>query len=295
VSGAVLAGYQAVTAGYFSVTIDDVDYDVGPVDLSTATTLGGAAPSVATLLQAAIRAKTGGSEVVTCPVATFIITSGTTTARSSVEYLRPYRPVATMTDLSGKTYLNGRVDYATETGAVNQRVLNLYNWAGAAANVYAAGDGEEGVWVYVCDTSFRNGQYVRVVSNTATQITVSPNFTQTPAAGWYWYIGGIVPSWTKWMDWTSSQHKNKVHGVAITVRQQAETATGNTLAIHEMQALSTTIRVTKTMPLGTGNDTTQTVYPADQAANQTGLKIMRPSSEHDLQIDDITVSHRARV
>jgi len=293
-SGATLAQFQAVTAEYFRVTIDDVDYDVGPVDLSTATTLGGAAPSVATLLQTAVRAATGGTETVTYPSTAFIVTSGTTNARSNVSYLRPYRPAATMTSLADKTMMNGEIDHATETNAVTKVTLTLNNWTGTAANLYNTSNGEMGVWAFVCSSTFTNGQYARVVSNNATTITVSPNFTTAPVAGWYWYVGGIVPQWTKWLDWGSPQHKNKVHGVAVTVRQN-ETATGNTLAIHEMQDLSTTIRVSKTMPLGTAQDSTQTVYPADQACNQTGLKLMRPSSVHDLEIDDITISHRARV
>jgi predicted aconitase with swiveling domain len=293
-AGGAYTLFSAVTAGYFSVTINDSEYDIGPVDLSTATSLGGAAPSVASLLQTAIRSESGGTETVTCPATSFIITSGTTTARSNVGYLRPYRPVATMTDLSDKGYLNGRDGHATKTYAVTQVALTCYNWSSSDATLPTASDGEEGVWVYVCDTNFRNGQYARVVSNTATIITVSPNFTTAPEAGWYWYVGGIVPSWTKWVDWGSPQHRAKVHGISITV-PTSEGSTGNTLAVHQMQDLSTTIRVTKTLPLGTGQDTTQTVYPSDKIANQHGIKIMRPSSTHDLEIDDITISHRARV
>ena len=293
-AGATLAQFQAVTAGYFSVTIDDVPYDIGPVNLSTAASLGSAGVSVASLLQAAIQTATGGSETVAYVTDHFVITSGTTTARSTVTNLTPYRPVAAMTDLSGKTMLNGREDHGVQTFAVNERVLTLNNWTGAAANLYTSGDGEEGVWVFVCDTNFRNGQYARIVTNDATTITVSPDFVTTPATGWYWYIGGIVPSWMKWQDWGSPQHRNKVHGIAVTIRQ-TELTTGNTLAVHEMQDLDPTIRVTKTMPLGVGNDSVQTVYPADKPSNQFGIKVMRPSSNYDLQIDDITVAHRARV
>jgi hypothetical protein len=65
--------------------------------------------------------------------------------------------------------------------------------------------------------------------------------------------------------------------------------------VHGYQNLDNTVRTTKLLPIGAGTDTTQTVYPADQITNQTGIKIMRPSSEYDLKVDDITISHRARV
>jgi hypothetical protein len=288
------ASWNTVTTGYFSVTIDDVPYNVGPINFSTADSMGDDdATSVARLIRTALRAQTGSTETVTYVTDHFVITSATTTNRSNVSYLRPYI-VSGGVDITTKTYMNGLEGYATKTYAVTQRVLTLYTMDSGTPVLNTTGDSEKGCWLFICDTNYRNGQWARVVSNTATTITVTPNYSTTPVAGWYWFIGGIVPSWMKWMDFGSPQHRHKIHGIAVTV-QPGEASSGNTLAVHGMQNLDTTIRTTKTLPLGTGQDTTQTVYLADQTTNQTGIKLMRPSSEYGLNIDDITISHRARV
>lgn len=288
--GATLAQFQGVTAGYFSLTVDDSPYDVGPVDLSGASALAG----VATLLQTALRAATGGTETVAYAGGVFVFTSGTTTARSVVLYLRPYLPVASATDLSDKPYLNGRAGHATITYAVSTMLLTLDNWSAAAAAMYAASDGEMGVWIYLCDANYRSGQYVRVVSNSATQVTVTPVPSTTPVAGWLWFLGGIVPTWTKWFDFGAAQHKHKIHGIAVTVRP-GETADGNVMAVHGMQDLDSTIRTTCTMQLGSGADTVQTVFPQDKHSTQHGVQLLRPSTQHGLGIDDVTIAHRAKV
>lgn len=284
-----VSNVKTTTPGYFSVTIDDVPYNVGPVDCTGDTNM----TDVAASIQDALQTATGSTETVAYSTDHFVVTSATTTNRSNVSYLRPYI-VSGGVDITTTTYMNGREDCATKTYAVTQRVLNLYTMGSGTPVLNTTGDAEKSVWLYVCDTNFRNGQWARVVSNTATAVTVTPNYSTTPAAGWFWFLGGIVPSWMKWFDWGSPQHRHKTHGVAVTV-QPGQAASGNTIAVHGYQDLDNTVRTTKLLAIGAGTDTTQTVYPADQITNQTGIKIMRPSSEYDLKIDDITISHRARV
>jgi hypothetical protein len=288
--GNTLANLKLVTTGYFRVTIDDDEYSVGPINFSGAADLD----ACAALIQVAIRVQTGGTETCVYSTDRFKITSSTTTNRSNVDYLRPYYPDSTTTDISGRNYLNGRENFATKTFAVNQRVLTLTDMGSVAAVMDILHDGEKGVYLYVCDSNYRNGQYALVTANTATTVTVTPDFANTPAAGWYWFMGGIVPTYTKWFDYGSPQHKNKLHGVAISVKPETG-SNGNTLVLHGMQDLSTTIRTTKTAAIGGSADTTQVLRLQDKEATQTGLKIMRPSSRWPLKIEDITLVHAPRV
>jgi len=288
--GNTLANLKLVTTGYFAATIDGTEREIGPINFSGAADLA----ACAVLIQTAIRAQTGATE--TCVYATdrFKITSSTATNQSNVDYLRPYSIDSTTTDISGKNYLNGRENFASKTFAVSSRVLTLNDMSGVAAVTDITHDGEKGVYVYVCDANYRNGQYALVSGNTAATITVTPNFTTTPAAGWFWFLGGIVPTYTKWIDYGSPQHKNKLHGVAITVKPESG-SDGNTLVLHGMQDLVATIRTTKTAAIGGQADTVQVLRLQDKEATQTGIKIMRPSSRWPLKIEDITMVHAARV
>jgi hypothetical protein len=279
--------WQAVTAGYFQVTIDDTSYNVGPMNFSGISALTG----LAAIIQAAIRTQTGLTETVTWSTDHIVITSSTTTSRSAVSALRSYF-ASGGTDISGRDYLNGRA--GTETGPVTQRVLNVYTMSGGTPTLATSGDGEKNVWVYVCDTNGENGQWAKVVSNTATALTVSPNFTTAPAAGWYWFLGGIVPSWTKWFDFGSPQHRHQMHGIAITVVPETGT-TGNRVFVHGMQDLSSAIRTHKVFTIGGTADVTNTIRLSDKPANQHGVRVFRPSSEYGLTIEDITIEHRAKV
>lgn len=288
--GNTLANLQAVTSGYFKVNIDNADYTVGPIDFSGAADLA----ACATLIQSAIRTQTGDTETCAYTSGKFVITSSTTTNRSHVDYMTPYAIALGDTDLSSKAYLNGRYGYATKTFAVNYQTLTLYDYASVTPALATVSDGEKGVWVYVCDATYRNGQYALITSNTATTITCTPAFTTAPEAGWYWFIGGIVPSYTKWFNFDSPQHKSKVYSLAITVKPETDTELNN-LTVHGMQHLSTTIRTTDTNAIGGTSDTVQTFKIHDREANQHGFKIMRPNSKADLHIEDITVSHSPRI
>jgi len=155
-------------------------------------------------------------------------------------------------------------------------------------------DGESGIWMYVCDSNYRNGQYVLIASNTASTAVVTPNPSTSPVAGWHWYAGGIVPTWTKWFDWGSPQHLQKVNGIAITVKPITDD-TDNVMAMHGMHDLSTTVRTTKTQTLGGSNDTVNTLKDKDKPSTQQGYTIQRPSSLHDFKIEDITINHAPRV
>ena len=288
--GNTLANLKLVTTGYFKATIDDTERTVGPIDFSGAADLA----ACATLIQTAIRTQTGATETCVYSTDRFVITSSTTTNRSNVDYLRPYYLDSTTTDISGRNYLNGRENFAAKVFAVSTRILTLNDMSGVAASTDITHDGEKGVYVYVCDANFRSGQYALVAANTATTITVTPNFATTPAAGWFWFMGGIVPTYTKWIDYGSPQHKNKLHGVAITVKPETG-SDGNTLVLHGMQDLSATIRTTKTAAIGGSADTVQVLRLQDKEATQTGIKIMRPSSRWPLKIEDLTLVHASRV
>lgn len=281
-----LANFTAVTSGYFTLDVDDSTYLVGPINTSACASLA----AVAAVIQTAIRAKTGATETCTYDTDHFVITSSTTTDRSVVGYLRSGYNAYTDTDISGKGYMNGREGQGTKTYPVSTLVLNLTDLDGNAAVLYTSNDGEKGVYVFLCDSNYDNGEYARISTNSATQITVTPVPTTTPAAGWHWYIGGIVPSWMKWFDFGSPHHKNKLGGIAITT-PQTESSTGNYLTVLGMQDLSSTVRTHKSQQIGSGQDTTNTIKLSDKPATQNGIKIIRPSSDYSLEIDDITVIH----
>ena len=290
VYGNTLANLKAVTEGYFSITVDDTGYDVGPIDFSGAADEDAAAA----LIQTAIRTQTSGSELCTYEVNLYRIVSGTTTNRSNISYLRAYIPDSSATNISGKNYLNGEDGYGTLTEAVTQIVLTLDDADSAVAALLTTGDGEVGCYLYVCDTDGKYGQYALVADNDATTVTVTPSFATVPVAGWHWFLGGIVPTWTKWFDWGAPQHRSKMHGTVITIAP-GEEASGNNLYLHGMQSLSSTVRTAKKLALGGSQDTTNTLNLSDKPANQHGISIKRPNSVQGLKIEDIGLVHSPRV
>ena len=280
----------AVTAGSFSVTIDDIEYNVGPIDFTGVND----GYQIASLVQAALRTQTGRAETCIFDGTGFQIISSTTTNRSNVSYLRPYIPNSAATDLTAKKYLNGWTGSATKTGAVTTRVLTLQDMTAGTPALDVADDGEKGIYVYVCDSQYRNGQYALISSNNATTITITPDFAQPVAAGWFWYIGGIVPIYTKWFDYGSPQHKQKLYAIDVTVKPE-NTTNYNFMTIHGMQDLNTAIRTSKTNQIGNTADTVQTFKLQDKESTQTGFRIIRPSSLDPLHIEDITLIHSPRV
>ena len=288
---ATFTDWQAVTDGYFAVTIDDRDRICGPCDFSGISDMDGAA----TIIQNAIAA--AGDTYATAAWSTdhFVITSGTATNRSDVSFLRPYYPNVTITDISGKTWINGQSDQATQTLSLNQITLTLCDMDDALdASLATDDDGEEGCYIYVCDTNMENGQYLKVISNTVNTVTVTPAPATTPGSGWYWFMGGIVPIWSKWFDFGSPQHKNKVFGVAVAV-DPGEGDDSNKLALHGMQDLSSTVRTTRVIPIGGSADTVNSFHLRDKYATHQGLKLLRPNSEQGLKIRSITVTHSPKV
>ena len=291
---ATYTDYTAITDGYFGITIDGVALDVGPVDFSAATDMD----EVATALLTAVRAATGasGAETVTWSTDHFIFTSGTNTNLSNVDYLIPYFPDTTTTDLSSFSYLNGRTGFGTLTKAVSTLVLTLNDFDGNTASLDRTNDGEKGVYLFVCDTNGENGVYGRMVDNAESSVTITPIPGATPAAGWYWFMGGIVPTWMKWTDFGSPQHKQKMHGFVFSIDPNRSTSGNDRVFLHGMQDLRTTVRTTKSVTIGEADDDTVNVLKLkDQAATQHGFRFFRPSSVDGLRLQDFTMIHRAKV
>jgi len=192
--------------------------------------------------------------------------------------------------------MNGRDGYATKTYVVNTRVLTMYqNDGSTAADIETGADGEKGVFLAVCDTNGESLQYRRIVDNDATTITLAPDFDTAPVAGWYWFIGGIVPRWKKWFDFNAPQHKHKIHGLAVTTDPLYH-ENYNRMFIHGYQNLDeTTVRTNANIVLDSTADTTNTLMLADRPATQQGIEILRPSSSTDLNIEDITITHKPQV
>ena len=271
--------------------MDGIEADVGPCDFSAAASMA----EVATVVQTALRAATGGLEAVTYDTDHFVFTSGTVTNQSNVSYITPYFPETDITDLSSVTYLNGRSEKGTITYARDYMTLTLQNMIDSApAALYETNDGEKGAYVFLCDTNGENGAYAIVTDNATSTITISPCPATDPEAGWYWFLGGIVPTWMKWTDFGSPQHKQKVLGMAITTDPQPGTE-GNRVFFHGMQDLISTVRTTKNQLIGEDNDTVNTINQSDKPATQHGFRIFRPSSKYKLKIEDITITHYPQV
>ena len=112
-----LAVFDSVNDGSFRATdIDGTAYNVDAIDLTSATTEA----EVATLLQTALRAATGGSETVAYSGGFYVFTSGDTTSSSNFAVLTTSTGTVG-TDLSGAggtPYLNADSGSGTATAAV---------------------------------------------------------------------------------------------------------------------------------------------------------------------------------
>jgi len=281
--------WTGITDGYFKITIDDIDLDVGPCDFSGA----GDMDDIAAVVQVAIRSATnaGGAELAVWDTDHFVITSGTATNRSTVDYMRPYYPTVSVTDLSSVTFMNGRVDIATKTWAQNHLTLTLRNWDDDTNAVLSTtNDGEKDVRLAFCTADGQNLQYALITSNTSNTVTITPVPSSTPEGGWRWFLGGIVPTWYKWFDFGSPQHLQKLVAFAFTTNPNVA-SDRNYLHMLYYHDLKTTLRRSYTQQLGTSNDTVNTIEFKEREATQHGVKFIRPSSEHDLNVEDITITH----
>lgn len=125
--------WTGITHGSFRIFSDDRIYDVMRINLSTATDMDG----VAALLQAALRAETGGTETVTYDAAT---TAFTFSAYNTINVLGSAQDAATagIEDLSGALWLNGASGAGTpRVEASVQRFVELpYGFEGEGYLVY---------------------------------------------------------------------------------------------------------------------------------------------------------------
>jgi len=106
------ANWKAVTDGSFRIRLDDRYYNISGIDFSSISGAVGSMSEVASVLQAAVRAATGGSETVTW--------SGTGSKFTFSCYDRcgymeahPYASGQSWTDLSTSSWCNGRRGSAT--------------------------------------------------------------------------------------------------------------------------------------------------------------------------------------
>jgi len=285
-AGNAIGAWQALTEAYMAVTVDKVDHNVGPMDFSGDADFD----AVAATVQVAVRAATGGSETCVWDTDHFILTSGTTTNISDFDYLRPYYPSSDASNISGKDFMNGEEGFSARTLSVNKVVLNVLDMDGNALTLNETADKEKGIWVAICDTNGESLQYALVVDNDTTSITVTPDFSTTPSAGWFFFLGAIVPSYTKWIDAGSPQHKHHIDSVAMTVKPDQGTE-GNRMFLHSMRELNTTVMASDYQPLGSNQDAVNMFRPKDKPVTQYGMKLFRPGCKHDLKVEDIVVTH----
>lgn len=121
---ATLATWTGTTDGSFAIHLDGTDYDVTSIDFTGDTNLS----DVASTIQTAVQAATGGSETVTWQGGTnsgFTITSDDLTVTSSGSFLSAVSP-ATGTDISGEgaTAYMACDDAETTTVTVNPAIVN---------------------------------------------------------------------------------------------------------------------------------------------------------------------------
>lgn len=136
------ATWAAITDGSFTVTIDGTSRDITAIDFT-----GDASMSdVAATIQAAIRAVTSGSEVVTWSTDHFVITSGITGSISEISVLTTE---GSGTDISGSSYMNGQTGDGTATAGT---------WAGI-------GRDSEGLYLLLGDDLKVQGGNVAVISS----------------------------------------------------------------------------------------------------------------------------------
>jgi hypothetical protein len=285
--GQTWATWAAVTDAYFRVVIDGTEYTIGPVNLSTVssgTTLAG-------LLETAIQTATGSAETVTYSGGKLTITSATTTVSSSIGYILPS---TSGTDISGRAYLNGLEcdGYASKVPPQNIQAFTLYASDGATDATCNTVDGETGIWVYVCDANMENGQFGLLLSQTnANTFVCYPAFSTSPEAGWYWFLGGIVPEWFKWFDFGSPQHEHQLREISLTIGRQTSTHYAGLQVYHALN--STTSRASYRVTLGGSTDTETTTRITDKASPHIGVRFKRPSSLVGLTLSDITLTQHS--
>lgn len=288
--------WNTLTNASFGIFVNGKRYYCGPVDFSSAADIN----AVATLIKNAINATDVPSDVgSTVKVATWGV---------DVQYFQfgfdvgathvvigpffPYFYDNDSTDISGPDWMNCRTMYP---GPLSLRVtgLTLTKFDGSTITDPSAQADVQGLYIYVCDPNGRNGQYHQVVgwNTTFHRAHIPPETVVSVQAGWRWYLGVINPRWKKWFDWNSPAHKQKTHALSVTVDPN-QPALGNTLFVHQYQDLVDTIRRTNLVQIGQGYDTVHRVDLRDKPATQHGIEVMRPSSEYDLAIEDMTITHR---
>lgn len=107
------ATWAAITNGSFKATIDGVVRNVNGINFTGNASMA----EVATTIQTALRAVTGGTEVVTWVTDHFEISSGTTGSESQISTFALVDSGTVGTDISGQgspTYMNGQVGSATQ-------------------------------------------------------------------------------------------------------------------------------------------------------------------------------------
>jgi hypothetical protein len=145
-----------------------------------------------------------------------------------------------------------------------------------------------GIWCYLCDSNFANGYYALITNAISTSLRLSPS-NASVASGWYYFVGGMVPKWKKWLDFGSSQHKHHLREVAMTVNPETNT---HYMGMHIRADLKDAIKKSQVLTLGGTADTVQTKKPKTRPSTQVGIEFLRPDSETGLTIEDIVATHR---
>lgn len=297
------ATWRTLTSASFGIMWGGKEYLCGPIDFSASGENVQTIAEVATAVQNAINAtdipSLAGENISVALVPTtpaqFQFTYATGFVHKIIGPLTPYYATADSTDISVEAWLNGRT-LVYNPLSLQVTALTLTKMDGSAITDPTTKALVQGLYIYVCDSQLRNGQFHKVVdwNTTFHRAHIPPEASVTVKAGWYWFLGGIVPRWKKWWDYGSPQHKQKTYSLIMTVDPN-EGASGNNLAVHGYQDLVETIRTTQLVALGGTADTVHRVDILDKPATQQGLEIIRPSSEHDLQIEDLVLTHRANV
>jgi hypothetical protein len=281
----------------FGITFNGKVYECGPVDFSASADMDAVAQAIEDAINATDLPTDAGADVsfVWHVDAHFQMSFSGGYIFKTLGPFAPYYADINSVDISVSDWINGRV-LTSEAVSARFTGLVLTKFDGTTPVDPATQADVRGLYIYVCDSQFRNGQFHRVVgwNTTFHRAHIPPEASVSIAAGWYWYLAGLVPRWKKWWDWGSPQHKQKVYSLAFTA-DPTQGASGNTLAVHGYQDLIDTIRTTQTVALGGTNDTVHRVDIMDKPSTQQALEIIRPSSEYDLQIEDMVVTHRPNV
>nr|QGH72377.1 MAG: tail collar [Podoviridae sp. ctka020] len=115
----VASTWAAVSNGSFRISVDGVAYNITGINFTGVTTM----VQVASTIQAALRAATGGSETVTWSTNHFVITSGNTTSASAITVTSTITSGTVGVDISGAGAADW-MDADTGNGVVTNTVLN---------------------------------------------------------------------------------------------------------------------------------------------------------------------------